>query len=326
MTTLERVPTVTVIALSFNHAKFVTECLDSIHSQTHPHFELIIMDDCSTDNSVSIIRDWIDHNKVVCKFVVHAVNVGICKTLNEAISLSTGDLICMIATDDRWRPNRVKSHLEIARLQSANIAVIYSDTAQIDESGLPIKNTFLEGQRPGFAPPSGRVFEQLVDRNFVHPLASTIRRSAIVEIGGYDERLATEDYDMWLRLSNRFHFLYSKEIVSDYRIVSTSMTRTLFSNPTPQYSYGLFLLYEKWIPSGLLSSTQRTDWYQKQASAAYWLYFNSDPRASKCLWKAALRTRRPRFFLLAVLSSSGISRAYFTKMALNLTAIGKRTK
>ena len=317
-------PTVSVITLCFNHARFVVECLDSIHAQTHQDFELIIMDDCSSDDSVIIISDWIIRHGVHCKFIRHNINVGICKTLNEAISLSSGDWICMIATDDRWRPNRIESHIKIARHQSNNVAIIYSDTAQVDESGQPISKTFLEAQSPDFIPPSGRVFGSLVDRNFVHPLASTIRRKAIIEIGGYDERLATEDYDMWLRLANKYDFLYSDEVISDYRIVSTSITRTLFDKPTPSYAYGLFLLCEKWIPSGLLSAKQQCNWSLNQATAAYWLYFHTDPRASRCLWKVALRTRQIRFFLLATSSSLGITRRHAKKISTTLGLLGKK--
>lgn len=302
------IPTVSVIAICFNHARFVVECLDSIRTQTYQDFELLIVDDCSTDNSVSIIEDWIARHDFECKFVAHKVNLGICKTLNEVILLSRGDLICMIATDDRWRKRRIESHVNQARCLSSNVAVIYSDTAQMDESGEPLKLSFLEAQRPGFSPPSGRILETLLDRNFVHPIASTICRKAIIDVGGYDENQATEDYDMWLRLANKYEFIYSSEIISDYRIVSTSITRTLFDSPTPGYAYGRFLLCEKWIASDLLNVKQRIDWSSNQAAAAYWLYFHSDPRATRCLWKVAFRTLKIRFFLLAAASTLGITR------------------
>lgn len=317
------IPTVSVIAICFNHARFVVECLDSIRTQTYEDFELLIVDDCSTDNSVSIIADWIALHDFECKLVTHKINVGICKTLNEAVLLCSGDLICMIATDDRWRKRRLESHLIQARHMPSNVAVIYSDTAQISEAGEPLPLSFLEAQRPGFLPPSGRIFETLVDRNFVHPIASTIRRKAIIDVGGYDEDQATEDYDMWLRLAHKYHFIYSSEIVSDYRIVSTSITRTLFDSPTPGYAYGRFLLCEKWIPSDLLSAKQRVDWSSNQAAAAYWLYFHSDPRAPRCLWKAAFRTLKTRFFLLAVASTLGITRKRAKEFSAKLGFVGK---
>ena len=307
-------PLVSVIALCFNHARFVLECLESIRSQTYQDFELIIIDDHSSDDSVSLINTWVESAGLACTFVAHAENAGVCKSLNEAISLSRGQYICMIATDDKWRSNRIQCHMAIFIDMPSDIAVVYSDTAQMSEKGETLPDTFLQGQRPGFILPSGRVFEDLVDRNFVHPLAATIRKSAICEVGGYDTNLATEDYDMWLRLANRYKFYFIQGLFSDYRIVSTSLTRTLFTKPTAKFAYGQFLLYEKWIPSGLLSNEQYQKWISDQASAAYWLFFHEDPRARKCLWLAACRTKRFRYFLLATMAFLGVKRSWLKKM------------
>lgn len=277
------------------------------------------MDDCSSDNSVSIIKDWVDASGVSCRFIAHKINVGICQTLNEAIEISDGDFICMIATDDRWFPGRIKSHIDIFLSLAPDVAVVYSDTAQIDESGGDLPDTFLEGQRPGFALPSGRIFEDLLDRNFVHPLAATIRKEAILKVGGYDVRLVAEDYDMWLRLANKYNFIYIPGLFSQYRIVSTSITRTLFSRPNIKFAYGQFLLAEKWIPSGLLNDEQRKIWCNNQAAAAYWLYFHGDQRAAHCLWVSFLRVKRFRYLVLAVLSRLGIERVQVKRIA---SAIG----
>lgn len=309
-------PTISVIALCFNHVRFLEECLESIRLQTCKNYELVIMDDHSNDGSVEKIYNWISTNNIKCRFIAHKTNYGICKTLNEAISLCTGDLICMIATDDKWRPNRIESHLKILRIHSNdNVGVVYSDTAQIDEAGKSLPKTFLQMQRPDFKPSSGKIFADLIDRNFVHPLASTIKKNAIIDVGGYDERLATEDYDMWLRLSNKFDFIYSDEIISDYRIVGNSITRTLFSNPTAKYAYGLFLMYEKWISTNQLTAKQKKIWIENQAAAAYWLFFHSDPSATKCLWKAFFRTRKVKILILASMSLLGVTRGRAKKIA-----------
>lgn len=273
------------------------------------------MDDCSSDNSASIIEDWIDRSKTECRFIAHKVNVGVCQTLNEAVEISRGEFICMMATDDKWRHNRIEAHLAVFASQPSDVAVVYSDTAQIDEAGNPINETFLEGQRPGFSPPSGRIFSDLIDRNFVHPLAATIRRSAIVEVGGYDTRLATEDYDMWLRLANQYQFKFVPGLYSDYRIVATSLTRTVFTKPSVKFAHGQFLMAEKWIPSGLLSDQQLRVWSENQAAFAYWLFFHNDPRAAQCLRVVAWRVKKIRFFVLAAVSSLGLGRGQIKGIA-----------
>lgn len=297
-----------VIVLCFNHARFILESLESVRSQTFQEFQLIIMDDCSSDASVSVIRDWISHSGIDCTFIAHNVNVGICKTQNEAVALCHGEYIFVVAGDDRWHPNRVERHLKAFLDAPADVAVVYSDAFEIDEGGTQLSKTFHQGQRPKFKMPSGRVFEHLIDRNFLHPVATTLRKSAILNVGGYDELLTVEDYDMLLRLANKYEFMYVEGIYSDVRIVSNSLSRVIFVKPKASFCYGQFVLHEKWIPSGLLSSSQRKIWCENQASYAYWLYFHEDPQATRCLWTAALRTKRPRFFALAALSTLGIRR------------------
>lgn len=305
----DNTPAVTIIALCYNHKDYVIECLDSIRAQTYTNTELIIMDDCSKDESVSIINDWISLHGIKCTFIAHTVNLGLCRTLNEALTYANGEFISMIATDDAWEPNKIEHQMKVMWGQSEQVAVVYSDTAQMDESGKILPKTFLEAQRPGFILPSGRIFSSLVDRNFVHPLATLIRRKAIESVGGYDERLVVEDYDMWIRLAERYDFVFCPGIVARYRIVSSSMTRTIFVRPTPNHSYGRFLLYEKWLPSELLSHEQKKRWSINQWEAARSLYVHGDPRARKCLWKAFIRTRKPRALIMALACSLGISRS-----------------
>ena len=154
----------------------------------------------------------------------------------------------------------------------------------------------------------------LIDRYFVHPLATIIRRNAITSVGGYDERLVVEDYDMWLRLAEKYDLVFCEGVFSKYRIVSSSMTRTVFINPTPNYSYGNYLICEKWLTSGLLSPAQYTSWVDKQMDATYWLYFHGDRRARKCLWKVFFRSRNLKVLLQATTCSLGITRPLVIKL------------
>ena len=79
-------PLVTVIATCFNHERFVVECLESIRAQTYPNIQLIIADDCSTDGSVPLIRDWLTQTGTVCTLILHQQNQGVCRTRNETLT------------------------------------------------------------------------------------------------------------------------------------------------------------------------------------------------------------------------------------------------
>src|ERR1700745_29986 len=88
-------PLVTAIVLSYNQSRFVWETLESVRAQTHQSMQLIIVDDCSSDDSVGIIGHWIQHNKMDCTFIRHQENRGICKSLNDALAVASGKYISM---------------------------------------------------------------------------------------------------------------------------------------------------------------------------------------------------------------------------------------
>ena len=302
------VPAVTVIALSFNHARFLHECLNSIAAQTLQDFQLIVTDDCSEDDSADLIQAWLAMHKPDAIFIRHSRNVGLCKTLNEALSHSTGEFISMIATDDAWEPDKIERQLTVMRQHGGSVAVVYSDASRMDEASQRLATDFIEAHTPECACPSGRVFAELANRNFIPAMATLIRRQALQAVGCYDERLTYEDYDMWLRLAARYDFIFCPGVVARYRIVSTSLVRTVFHKPTAAHYHTLYLICHRWLPSGQLSPIQYKAWANRMWGAAYGLYQLGDSRAKACLWQAARHSREPRALLLALTSSLGISR------------------
>lgn len=301
-------PAVTVIALCFTHARFLHECLNSIAAQTLQDFQLIVTDDCSKDNSADLIQAWLSTHRPDAIFIRHTQNAGLCKTLNEALLHARGEFISMIATDDMWESNKIERQLELMRRQSANVAVIYADASCMDEAGQRQEKDFIEAHTPDCTRPSGRVFAELANRNFIPAMATLIRRQALIDVGGYDERLTYEDYDMWLRLAARYEFVYCPATLARYRIVATSLVRTVFFKPTAQHHLTLCLICQKWLDSGLLSTVQHKAWTERLWSSAYGLYQLGDARSKVWLWQAVRYTRRPRTLLLALACSLGVSR------------------
>lgn len=301
-------PAVTVVAVCYNHERFVVECLESIRRQTFTDFELIVIDDKSSDASVGIISAWIEQHFPQATFIAHQTNIGLCKTLNEALALAKGEFIGLIATDDTWLEHKLERQVARLRELPADVALVFSDAEQMDEQSVTLPESFIQAHRPAGVGEDAR-FSQLADGNFIPAMATLIRRSALKEIGGYDERLSYEDYDMWLRLADRYTLAFVPGLVARYRIVSTSMVRTLFVRPNPRHSYSIFLIHEKWIDSGKLSPAQRAQWADKIFTAAYSLYLADDPRAAHCLRRAVRLQPRARTFVLALAASLGLSRS-----------------
>lgn len=301
-------PAVTVIALCFNHERFLRECLDSIAAQTIQAFQLIVTDDCSTDGSADAIEAWIRDRRPDAVFIRHEKNRGLCTTLNEALALARGEFISIIATDDALEPDKLERQVVAAREAGEHVAVVYSDATRMDEQGLRLMPDFIEAHAPECTRPSGRIFAALAERNFIPAMSNLIRRSALAAVGGYDERLSYEDYDMWLRLADRFEFLYLPGTPARYRIVGTSIVRTLFVKPTPRYHLTQYLIADKWLGTGRLTARQERLWGTRLWDAAYGLFAAGHPAASRALWRAAWLDRNPRALGLALASSVGLGR------------------
>src|SRR5437868_5572657 len=99
-------PLVSVVVLSYNYADYVLDTLDSIHAQTYPHIEFYIIDDCSTDNSVELIQQWIEDNNVDVTFIVHPENRGRNPEINLFLAKAKGKYILTFASDDEMNPRR----------------------------------------------------------------------------------------------------------------------------------------------------------------------------------------------------------------------------
>lgn len=310
-------PWVTVIALCYNHERFLRECLDSIAKQTFQDFELIITDDASRDGSVALIEQWIAEHRPGTIFIRNAQNRGICATLNLAIRRASGRFISMVATDDAWLPHKVEAQLAAAREVDSQTAVVYSDAAVMDENGAPIDETFLarHGHREA-SPPSGNIFPALAEGNFIPALSTLIRRDALIAVGGYDERLSYEDYDMWLRLAGAgygFHFLPGTP--ARYRLVRSSMTNTVFIRPNPAFNRSVILLHDRWMRTPLLSPSQRRKFASKMGSAAYNLYAQDAADAARWLRMVAWRTGELRLWVLAVVRTLGVPRGWLQRLS-----------
>src|SRR5580704_6317104 len=100
-------PLVSVIALNHNQGKFLEETLDSVRNQTYKNIELIICDDCSTDDSTRKINKWIEQNNYKAKLIFNEQNLGVVKSSNRAIKQANGYYACFIACDDIMLPDKL---------------------------------------------------------------------------------------------------------------------------------------------------------------------------------------------------------------------------
>jgi glycosyltransferase involved in cell wall biosynthesis len=220
---MSQLPLVSVIAINFNSEKYVEETLNSIRNQTYENFELIIIDDCSTDNSVAIIEKWLTDYHRPFQLILNEKNIGVCSTLNRAFHLATGKYVCATATDDLLMPDKLSIQVNLLETAPPDICAVYSDAYLINADGTRRDLNFIANRQIKH-PPTGQIFENLLHDNFIPAMSVLLKTECFHEVGDFDEKLVYEDYDMWLRLARKYKFIFSNYISCKYRVRDKSLS------------------------------------------------------------------------------------------------------
>jgi glycosyltransferase involved in cell wall biosynthesis len=210
-------PLVSIIVLCYNQSCFVLETLESVKAQIYEPTQLIIVDDCSSDGSAAIIERWLQQNRLHCTFIRHRTNQGICRSLNDALTATNGKYISMVSADDIWLSDKIERQVKIMEDQPETVGVLYSDAFLMDENGNALPSTFIAHTGRLNELPQGQILDKLLEGNFIPGMTSLIRRSCYDEVGMYDESLPWEDWDMWMRIAQRYSFIYSTAPSAIYR-------------------------------------------------------------------------------------------------------------
>jgi glycosyltransferase involved in cell wall biosynthesis len=217
-------PLVTVICVCYNHARFVTEALDSVMEQTYQPIELIVIDDGSTDGSPKIIKQWIAaHPETV--LLLNGTNIGYCKTFNKAAALAKGKYLIDLSADDILLPERIA--IGVQSLESnPQAGVTFSDAEHVNETGVKIS---LHSDRfPHHTIPSGDIYTDVIERFFICSPTMMFSHEVFKELGGYDETLEYEDFDFWIRSSRKYHYVYTPVVLVRKRKVNGSLSGSQF--------------------------------------------------------------------------------------------------
>jgi glycosyltransferase involved in cell wall biosynthesis len=309
-------PLVTAIAVCYNHARFVIDCLESIRQQTYRPIELIIMDDCSSDDSVRLIRQWLSSGAMDGRLVAHERNQGLCRTLNDALALATGKYVAIVATDDLWMPKKLETQVQRLESLGENYGVVYSDAWLIDESGQRMSGMFIGSHRAFPRMPEGSIFSVLMGGNFIPAMTTLVRRDCYARVGLYDENLAYEDWDMWLRLSRDYAFAFSSEVSAAYRIVSTSLIRVLSNADNPLRWTTDFAIAMKWLSRREeVKSSDALYWQARTAlDELYRLKYRAGRHYALALFAASRGRRKLSALLLWLCWNLGVSHTTMNRL------------
>ena len=226
-------PLVSVICLCYNHERFVAEAIRSVQAQTYPNIQLIVVDDASQDHSADVIAGIVQQHPDIT-FLRQRHNAGNCKAFNCGLAQAKGELIIDLAADDILLPERIAKGIAFFEKADASVGVNFTDAAWIDEQG---EHLYHHSQRfPHHTVPQGDVYKDLIEKYFICSPTMMFRRTVIDHLGGYDETLAYEDFDFWIRSSRVFRYGYTPEVLVKKRIVKNSLSQNQFRSSIQQWS------------------------------------------------------------------------------------------
>lgn len=217
-------PKISIITISFNQGLFINQCIQSVLSQTYKNWELIIIDDCSTDNTKEILNKY--KNYLNIKIYIHKKNHGITlfkKTYDEALSKATGDLVAMLDADDFWPNNKLATQKN--DFFNKKILFSYGSTIMTDKKSLPIKLiSYFKAKK----------------NQSIYTSTTMFRKNSLLEIGGFKTEKKNKAIDLITpttkALLKKNNFIVNNQILGYYRKHSGSLWYKTTKDKHEKYS------------------------------------------------------------------------------------------
>jgi hypothetical protein len=210
-------PKVTVLMPAYNAGKYIGESIQSVLDQTYSDWELLIVNDGSTDNTVEIVKSY-DDSRI--RLLNNPENLRLIKTLNHGLEEARGELIARLDADDRAAPNRLR--LQVAAFDECEgLSLVGGRSNTIDEDG----NLMSNGDGVFQPETADQLRWACVFLNPFRHSAVMFKRSIVRdELGGYPEEAKDmEDYALWTRLMAKYDAINLPEVLCDYRIHGASV-------------------------------------------------------------------------------------------------------
>lgn len=222
MTAEPKPPLVSVIIPAYNAEAFIGRTLASVLAQTYAKLEIIVVDDGSTDGTAEIARSFAQKDERVR--LLQKPNGGVASARNLGIRQSKGAFIAPIDADDIWYPANIEKQVQCMQQGGPRVGLVYSWSVDIDEADRPLGTVHA-------ASIEGEVFTTLLVHNFIANASCTmLRRVCLDKVGLYDpsykarQAQGCEDWDLYLRMAECYHFQVVPDFLVGYRKLDNSMS------------------------------------------------------------------------------------------------------
>lgn len=231
---------ISVIMPVYNREQYIEAAVESVMKQDYEQFELIIVDDCSLDQTPLIIKELTEKYPGRILSIRHETNTGVAQARNTAIQHSQYDILMMADSDDIQYPTRMRTMYE--KLLSTSADIIFNDCEMIDDQGYSL------GRYKGYPIDlnTDTVLAKLLERNYFWMSLAMLRKTSSIY---FDKNIPTsEDYELFLRMAlEQKRFVICQDVLTYYRIhgnnlssngnLSLQVTRDIFKNLDVQHVY-----------------------------------------------------------------------------------------
>ncbi|WP_413531743.1 glycosyltransferase family 2 protein [Empedobacter brevis] len=231
---------VSIITPCYNSEKYIAETYESIKNQSYTNWEWIIVDDCSTDNSVELIREFNDQR---IKLFVQENNLGAANARNLALSKVSGRYITFIDSDDLWLPNFLETTVDYLKKNKENL--VYTSYKRVDENLQPLLEDFIAIDKVDY----NRILY-----NCPIPMLTSVYDASVIGIVKFPEVELREDHAMWIELLKKIKYARAiEDSLAIYRIRENSVSRNKLNIALKQYD-----VYRKFLKMNFFKSAYYT--------------------------------------------------------------------
>lgn len=208
-------PKVSVIISTYNRAEYLKKAIASVLAQTFKDFELLIVDDCSSDNTSQLVENSTDTR---IRYIRNNSNKGIAAVRNIGVNNSIGTYIAFLDDDDEWLPDKLEMQVRMLEPSSPKLGAIYTGVASINTANNKVVKITIPQYR-------GNILKRILLQNFITTSSIVLKKACFEKIGLFDEKITyAEDFDMWIRISKEFEFDYVEEPLVKHRIHENSIS------------------------------------------------------------------------------------------------------
>lgn len=223
-------PKVSVIIPAYNAMQYLPTTLDSVLQQIFTNFEVLIVNDGSSDS----IGEWAGALTDARVRLITQTNQGVSSARNTGISSAQGEYVAFLDADDLWEPMYLERQVNYLE-NHPQVGVVYTWTRLIDELGHPTNRIFASHAQ-------GMIWQELLEKDVISTGSSAmVRRICLDDVGGFDTVLThAEDLELWLRIARKYKFGVVKEVLTSYRQHPYNTTKS-----RDKMLHGLRTVFEK---------------------------------------------------------------------------------